>query len=442
MITRNILLALVWFAAASFSQAAATRVGEVSLVIGEARLAGADGEVRLVTRNAPIQAGDRIETSAGGHVHIRFVDGGMVSVRPESRLIIESYQREANGVPGAAIKFRLDHGAVRSVTGEWGEASRERFRLNTPIAAIGVRGTDFVVQADRELVRAAVVSGAIVVAPYGEGCRAELLGPCSTGQAATLAADMGKMMVELRRLESVPRIVPLTNLQVSTPSSLRANEPVRGRLASETQDAVAETSVSRSLQDNPVVLPVVQPVQPAQPEELPKPPPVLLAWGRWGTSIRPGDTITMTQAEARADGARQIAIGSSDSYYLLYRTDGANASFPASIGNVEFNFSSGLAHLNQSGQMLPVAVQGGGLGVNFATGTFVTHLGLSQQQLGNFSLDAQGKVERNGIFLYRGMDGGYVSGAVSTDASQAGYAFGQPTRQGLVSGIANWTVRK
>ena len=35
---------------------------------------------------------------------------------------------------------------MRSITGQWGEAARDRFRLNTPIAAIGVRGTDFIVE--------------------------------------------------------------------------------------------------------------------------------------------------------------------------------------------------------------------------------------------------------------------------------------------------------
>lgn len=430
MITRKTLLALLLLGAASVGFAAVQSVGEVSLVIGDAQLARQGGDSQAVARNMPVFPGDRIETSAGGHVHVRFVDGGMVSVRPESRLVVESYQRE-NGVPGgAAIKFRLDRGAVRSVTGEWGEANRERFRLNTPIAAIGVRGTDFVVQADKEQLRAAVVTGAIVVAPFGEGCRAELLGPCSTRQAATLAADMGNVMVELRRQEAVPRIVPLNDLQISAVSvrsddaSRRAAAPAGG------QDSVTESRAGKILVD--------QGGQPSVPVLAPGSD--LLVWGRWG-ALRSGDTMTMTQIEARDGGKRQIATSSLDSYYLLYRTDGYSASFPASLGQVQFAFASGQASLQQGGDVLPVTVRGGTLGINFATGQFSTALGMSQQQLGDFNMSANGTVSQRGVLLYRGTDGSYITGALSTNGTRAAYAFGQNTDLGLVSGISNWGRR-
>ena len=424
MITRKTLLPLLVLVLTRLSFAAPQPVGEVSLVIGEAVVAHAGGETGQVVRNMPIQAGDRIETSLGGHVHIRFVDGGMVSVRPESRLVIESYQHEGAGTSQGAIKFRLDRGAVRSVTGAWGEANRERFRLNTPIAAIGVRGTDFVVQADNDRLRAAVVSGAIVVAPFGDACRADQLGPCATGQAATLAADMGSLMLELRRQENRPRIIPLSDLQVSSVTQGRNEDAAKSRNASAvSQDSVTE-SRARHLVGEQAALRQA-------------PDPMLLAWGRWGT-VRPGDTMTMTQLDARDGGKRQVATGSLDSYYLLYRTDGYSANFPASLGEASFYFSAGQAHLMSGSQQLPVTVQGGSLGINFASGQFTTELRMSQQQLGDFKMSATGSVDRSGILLYRAADGGYVTGAVSNDTSRAAYAFGQKTDLGLVNGIANW----
>src|SRR4051812_19883218 len=69
---------------------AATPVGEVSLAIGTSRITGERGS-EAVVRGMPVMAGDRIETDRGGHVHLRFVDGAYVSVRPGSRLTIESY---------------------------------------------------------------------------------------------------------------------------------------------------------------------------------------------------------------------------------------------------------------------------------------------------------------------------------------------------------------
>ena len=100
-----------------------------------------------------------LKPGRGAHVHIRFIDGGMVSVRPLSRLRIEEYSNHLANSRGA-IKFQLEQGVVRSVTGDWGEAARDRFRLNTPVAAIGIKGTDFIVRADLVTTQAAVVSGA------------------------------------------------------------------------------------------------------------------------------------------------------------------------------------------------------------------------------------------------------------------------------------------
>lgn len=49
---------------------------------------GSDGSQRPLERGTAIRVGDRIDTPEGGHVPLRFVDGGRLSVRPASRLHI------------------------------------------------------------------------------------------------------------------------------------------------------------------------------------------------------------------------------------------------------------------------------------------------------------------------------------------------------------------
>ncbi|HSW08094.1 MAG TPA: hypothetical protein VLK61_26250, partial [Aquabacterium sp.] len=61
-------------------------VGQVSLLIGVARVVHLDGRSEPLRRGATIQVGDRVETSANGHVHLRFIDNAAVSVRPDSVL--------------------------------------------------------------------------------------------------------------------------------------------------------------------------------------------------------------------------------------------------------------------------------------------------------------------------------------------------------------------
>lgn len=119
-----------------------------------------------------------IETTVGGHVHIRFIDGGLVSIRPgDGRLHVQEYRKDSSAGRGA-IRFQLEHGVVRSVTGNWGEHDRKRFRLNTPVIAIGIKGTDFVVKSSGDLTQASVISGAIVMSPL-EGSCLGTLGPAT-----------------------------------------------------------------------------------------------------------------------------------------------------------------------------------------------------------------------------------------------------------------------
>jgi hypothetical protein len=226
-------LALTLYRPAQASTLPSAVVGEATLVIGVSRITGADGSVREAQRGTELRVGDRIETQPGAHVHLRFVDGARVSVRPASRLVVEQYapaQPPAGTAAGAApgaIKFRLEEGVVRSITGAWGEAARDRFRLNTPVAAIGIKGTDFVVRSVADSTAASVFTGAIVVAPLAGACAASV-GPCANGTEKLLSADMKGQMLELHRSQATPRLVPAVDLMAmarSVPAATPAATP-------------------------------------------------------------------------------------------------------------------------------------------------------------------------------------------------------------------------
>ncbi|MBK7005357.1 MAG: FecR domain-containing protein [Burkholderiales bacterium] len=228
-------------AAAVQSDAPADVVGEITSVIGLGTIRNTQGQLNAA-RGQLIRSGDHIETTAGGHVHVRFIDGGLVSVRPLSRLVVEDYRnRDAHNL--AAIKFRLDVGVMRSVTGQWGEANRDRFRLNTPVAAIGIKGTDFIVKAQSASTVVSVNTGAIVMAPLEGSCAASL-GPCAGERAALLSAEMsGKMLEYLQQNDkSVPRLVPYADLLArnTTPTRVAELRPAEvipaGEAANKTMD--------------------------------------------------------------------------------------------------------------------------------------------------------------------------------------------------------------
>ena len=76
-------------------------------------------------------------------MHVRFLDDAVLSVRPNSELHIETYRFDAERPDLSTVKLNLIQGTARTVSGEAAKTAKERYRLNTPIAAIGVRGTDF-----------------------------------------------------------------------------------------------------------------------------------------------------------------------------------------------------------------------------------------------------------------------------------------------------------
>lgn len=402
--------------------AVAATVGETTLVIGSSSLTRGEGERQVVTRGMPVKVGDRIETNDGGHVHIRFVDGAFVSVRPGSRLLVEDYRHAPGNADGSAIKFKLEQGTVRSITGQWGEAARERFRLNTPIAAIGVRGTDFVVQADSEQLRAAVLSGAIVVTPLGEGCRADTLGPCATGNGQQLAADMGKVMLEFQRRQVSPRIVPLNDLlgpdakPDAADAGARRDAPRAEQLRAQSLDrTVAEVSSS------------------VQPGTAPVTPPALV-WGRLGNAI--ADEQQSRPLEELLGTNYTITLG--NGRYTLMR-DRTRPALPAIGGVIGFTLADSAVEFVSGGVAEAASASNGKLAINFDSARFTTQLSLSHSSTGTVGLDSAGLITSDGLMV--GTSGNAaVAGAVGAGGSEAAYLFSRGAGKGFFNGITRWTV--
>ncbi|MFM1989676.1 MAG: hypothetical protein RJA99_2633 [Pseudomonadota bacterium] len=95
-----------------------------------------------VRRDAAIRTGDRIRTGADGTVQLRFTDGALMSVQPGSDFRVEAYAYDAASQRGF---FELLQGSVRAVSGRIGKRDRDDWRLRTPTATVGIRGTEFTV---------------------------------------------------------------------------------------------------------------------------------------------------------------------------------------------------------------------------------------------------------------------------------------------------------
>lgn len=462
------LLALACIGGSGWAGAQAI-VGEVTMVIGTATAIDEVGASRAIERGAAIRVGDRLETQIGGHVLLRFVDGGRLSLRPASRLQIESYSHTAEQPQLGAIKFRLDEGVVRSITGSWGEAARERFRLNTPVAAIGVKGTDFVVRSHADTTAATVYTGAIMVTPLAGQCSASL-GPCLTGSEKTLTADMRGQMLELARSQSTPMLVAAAEPVIRPPAGIAvaAQADASAAPAKSRESTLADTANPKNLSNEALGVTVASYVPPAPPEPPPPPPvptppppppapppvvsepeipPVVLppqvnqlAWVRYSWINRPdSDTFSRSLEQALVAGLEKVT---SNTGYALYRTPGTTALL-ASQANVEpvvnFRLAEATAHLWR-GTFLPaenVNVHNGALSVDFARSTFATRLDVSNPRIGADNISASGTVLPTGA-LRADVSNAAIAGGLSADGREAGYAFEKTLNNGVLRGITLW----
>ncbi len=399
-------------------------VGEVTFAIGEGHIARGSGEL-AATKGARILIGDAIETPQGGHVHIRFIDGAFVSVRPNSRLLIQEYQFDAGHPERSAVKFTLERGIARAISGQAAHAAKDHFRLNTPLVAIGVRGTDFVTQVRSDSVSAVVNQGAIIVAPFDETCLASGFGGCASSRSKVLTAEMAGV-IEYGLHQTAPSIRPGIPKSLDTPALVAPEEasapPPPGQAASNVTSTSASTAAtSRS----------------AFAASLP--PDNSLVWGRWtfmqgNLNAAPGDGVSVPWNQAAAGRAPSVGNG----YAGLFRTENGPVTFPGSLGSASFGLiQSGVTFTGSNGAEQAASATGGLLSIDFASHQFNTQLGLTSQPTGPVNLQSSGSVTANG-YLVSQAGSPVVAGAVAQDARRAGYFFVLPGVGGTLSGLTLW----
>jgi hypothetical protein len=110
-------------------------------VVGDVRIVGRDGAQRAAARGAELREGETILTSANGLAQLRLADGGMISVRGDTELKLDRFAYRGKDDRSASFFVSLLKGGFRSVTGLIGQLNRDGYKVNTPFATIGIRGT-------------------------------------------------------------------------------------------------------------------------------------------------------------------------------------------------------------------------------------------------------------------------------------------------------------
>lgn len=113
---------------------------QVWRIRGEVVVASPDGASRRLTEGSKIAVGESVRTLPNSEVVLRTQDQGIIALRPNSEFSAESYSARQNADDRQSLL--LLKGALRIVSGWIARINPDRYRLATPTATIGVRGTD------------------------------------------------------------------------------------------------------------------------------------------------------------------------------------------------------------------------------------------------------------------------------------------------------------
>ena len=133
---------LLWFVCST----ASAQIGSVVDFTGSAVIKRGK-ETIAVSKGTAIQLNDRVETK-NGVVNIKFKDDTSVKVTESSSLVIDDFVYDPKNAAGGKLSLKAAAGTVRYVSGNIAHNNPNSVKINTPTAAIAVRGTDFVMAVD------------------------------------------------------------------------------------------------------------------------------------------------------------------------------------------------------------------------------------------------------------------------------------------------------
>ena len=168
-----------------FAQVAfANSVGTVIFITGDVSVKRADSSVIQAEKNLSLNGGDTIETRQG-RVQFSLVDGGRISLQPNSIFKINKYEFSGKEDGSEFAFMELIKGGLRTITGLIGHKNRERYQLKTSVATIGIRGTEFTVNFNDNQFLMTTNHGSVDVC-NGTGCLNAI-----TGQSISVSGPNG-----------------------------------------------------------------------------------------------------------------------------------------------------------------------------------------------------------------------------------------------------------
>lgn len=260
-------LALLMGMVAAWPLTGLAAAGLVQFTAGDVQLRRGETLSRL-SKGSELDGGDVVLTGTEGRAQIRFSDGGLVALYPDSQFTVTRY---ADGAGAGEDHFvvNLLRGGMRALTGLIGKRNPANYKVVTPTAVVGIRGSAFLLAID--------ANGQVFVSGEQDEIEVCTQAGCvgvTAGEAVLVVSDQDlPVYTHTRALLPVP--------QVQTPLVAGDQVDVQGRRA------------FVYIVPAPVPVPVPPPPEAAPPPApVPVSPPPPTGTPQPGTPVPPAPTPT------------------------------------------------------------------------------------------------------------------------------------------------------
>ena len=124
----------------------AAPAGQVTQSSGYVAVSSPTGAPKAVGSGTPIEEGQTVTLGDDAHAVIKFQDGQIIALKSKSVFKVNSYKYDQASPEKGESFFSLLQGGLRAVTGLIGANNKAGWKLATPTATIGIRGTDFLLE--------------------------------------------------------------------------------------------------------------------------------------------------------------------------------------------------------------------------------------------------------------------------------------------------------
>lgn len=132
-----------------FSAAFAAPAGQFTQTSGYVSLTSPSGVTKSASNGEAVESGQTVTLGEGARAVIRFQDGQLIALQSKSIFKVNNYKFEQAAPEKGESFFSLLQGGLRAITGLIGTSNKAGWKLATPTATIGIRGTEFLAVIDQ-----------------------------------------------------------------------------------------------------------------------------------------------------------------------------------------------------------------------------------------------------------------------------------------------------